>query len=197
METQTFLIVWWVITFIVLYFIAIYNAIIKAKNSVKESFSAIDTVLQNRYDLIPNLVKIVKQYMQHEANVLKEVTEIRSQLLSNKKQNAEERFIQENSLEIWLKSIFALAENYPELKANTNFLELQSQWSEIEDRLQWARRAYNSAVKNLRNKKEMFPSNIVARTMNIETYKMFEADKEAKKRLDSNKLFDAKDSLKK
>jgi len=67
---------------------------------VKESFSAIDTVLQNRYDLIPNLVKIVKQYMQHEANVLKEVTEIRSQLLSNKKQNAEERFIQENSLEI-------------------------------------------------------------------------------------------------
>lgn len=120
-----------------LYFISTYNRIIGTKNNVDESFSSIDTVLQNRYDLIPNLVEVVKQYASHEAGVLNQVTQMRSKLLSNTDSKAsKERFADENTLQMGMRSIFAVAENYPDLKANSNFLELQTQWSEIEDRLQ-------------------------------------------------------------
>lgn len=174
----------------VLFFIVTYNSIVKTKNIVKESFSSIDTVLQNRYDLIPNLVQVVKQYMAHESGVITQVTELRASLMSNSNKTWAERFEQENALQAGLKSIFAVAENYPDLKASTNFLELQNQWSEIEDRLQWARRAYNSAVKELNNKKEMFPSNIIAGMMTLEDYKMFEAEVLAKtEKMDAKKMF--------
>ena len=102
------------------------------------------------------------------------------------------RFTKENELQAGLKSIFAIAENYPDLKASTNFLELQTQWSEIEDRLQWARRAYNSAVKALNNKKEMFPSNIVANMITLPVYAMYEAEEAAKiDKMDAKAMFNA------
>ena len=110
--------------------------------------------------------------------------------MTNSNKSSTERFAQENELQAWLKSIFAVAENYPDLKASTNFLELQTSWSEIEDRLQWARRAYNAAIKELNNKKEMFPSNIVASMMKIEDYKMFEADSSARvEKMDAKAMF--------
>ena len=180
----------WIIA--LLYIIVTYNSIISTKNSVWESFSAIDTVLQNRYNLIPNLVELVKQYMKHEASIIDNVSEMRSKLLSNSNKTSDERFKAENELQAWLKSIFAIAENYPDLKANTNFLELQTQWSELEDRLQWARRAYNASVKELQNKKEMFPSNIIAGMMKIEDYKMFEAEEQAKvEKIDAKAMFNS------
>lgn len=168
-----------VIGVLALAFVVMYNGIIGAKNNAAESFSAIDTVLQNRYDLIPNLVEVVKQYASHESGTLKEVTDLRSKLLSNHDASPE-RFQQENALYSGMKSIFAIAENYPDLKASANFLELQEQWSEIEDRLQGARRAYNAAAKELQNKKEMFPTNVVAGMMNVPAYPMYEAEEAAK-----------------
>jgi len=187
-------IIWigWFAVILVIYAIATYNSIISTKNTVKESFSSIDTVLQNRYNLIPNLVEVVKQYMTHEAWIITKVTDLRASLVANTNKNSAERFEQENALQAGMKSIFAVAENYPELKASTNFLELQTQWAEIEDRLQWARRAYNAAVKELQNKKEMFPSNIIAALMNIEVYTMFEADEGAKvEKIDAKALFNS------
>ncbi len=175
-----------------LYFIATYNSIINSKNTVTESFSAIDTVLQNRYNLIPNLIELVKQYMAHEAGILNKVSEMRAQLVSNPNKNSPERFAQENALQAWLKSIFAVAESYPDLKASNNFLELQTQWSEIEDRLQWARRGYNASVKEFSNKKEMFPSSLIAGMMTLPTFTMFEADEAAKvEKIDAKSLFAA------
>ncbi len=174
----------------ILYVIVTYNSIIHAKNTTQESFSSIDTVLQNRYNLIPNLVEIVKQYMGHESSIMMHVSEMRAQLLSNTNKTSKERFAQENELQNGMKSIFAVAENYPDIKASANFLELQTQWSELEDRLQGARRAYNAAVKMLMNKKEMFPSNIVAKMMTIPEFTMFEADESAKvEKIDAKEIF--------
>jgi LemA protein len=161
---------------IILYAISMYNSIINTKNTVGEAFSAIDTVLQNRYNLLPNLIELVKQYMSHEASLINKVSEMRAQLISSTDKSGSERFAQENQFQSGMKSIFAIAENYPDLKASANFLELQTQWSEIEDRLQGARRGYNAAVKQLNNSKEMFPSNIVAGMMTLPTYVMFEAE---------------------
>lgn len=178
--------------FLAIYCISTYNSIIRTKNTANEAFSAIDTVLQNRYNLIPNLVELVKQYMAHEAGLINKVSEMRSQLLSNTNKTSSERFVQENELQAGMKSIFAIAENYPDLKASNNFLELQTQWSEIEDRLQWARRAYNASVKELINKKEMFPSSIVAGMMTLPALTMFEADESARvEKMDAKAMFTA------
>jgi LemA protein len=173
-----------------IYFVMTYNSIIGTKNTATEAFSAIDTVLQNRYNLIPNLVELVKQYMSHEASLINKVSEMRAQLISSTDKNSADRFSKENDLQSGMKSIFAIAENYPDLKASSNFLELQTQWSEIEDRLQGARRGYNAAVKQLNNNKEMFPSNIVAGMMTLPVYTMFEADEGAKaEKMDAKAMF--------
>jgi LemA protein len=175
---------------IILYAISMYNSIINTKNTVGEAFSAIDTVLQNRYNLLPNLIELVKQYMSHEASLINKVSEMRAQLISSTDKSGSERFAQENQFQSGMKSIFAIAENYPDLKASANFLELQTQWSEIEDRLQGARRGYNAAVKQLNNSKEMFPSNIVAGMMTLPIYTMFEAEESAKaEKMDAKTMF--------
>lgn len=185
-------IIGWILVIALLYIITTYNSIINTKNTVGESFSAIDTVLQNRYNLIPNLIELVKQYMKHEESILNNVSEMRSKLISNTNKSWEERFHEENQLQAWMKSIFAVAESYPDLKANVNFLELQTQWSELEDRLQWARRAYNASVKELQNKKEMFPSSIIAWMMTITEYKMFEAEEQARvEKIDAKAMFNS------
>jgi LemA protein len=175
-----------------IYFIMTYNSIISAKNNVSESLSAIDTVMQNRYDLIPNLVEVVKQYASHESGIFSKVTEMRSALMTQGNAATPDRFAGENQLQSTMKSLFAVAENYPDLKASTNFLELQTQWTELEDRMQGARRAYNSSVKVLSDKKQMFPSNIIAQMMSIPEFAMYEATEEAKKTVPSAKeLFNA------
>ncbi|MFK7780460.1 MAG: LemA family protein [Candidatus Gracilibacteria bacterium] len=169
-------------------YIITYNSIIRTRNNVEENVSAIDTVFQNRYDLIPNLVEVVKQYASHEKNLLEGVTKLRSGAMSGQEMT-KEKLENENMLSGTLKSIFALAENYPDLKANENFINLQNEWTEIEDKMQAARRSYNASVKALRDIRQMFPSSIVAGMMTLKTYDMFEASEESRKSLDAKKLF--------
>lgn len=184
---MTPIIVWVIVVVAIVYFV-IYNSIVSVRNSVEESSSAIDTVFQNRYDLIPNLVEVVKQYVSHEKSLLEDVTKIRSNAMKSE-EVTKEKLDQENMLSGTLKSIFALSENYPDLKANENFIQLQNQWTEIEERMQAARRSYNSSVKALNDKKQMIPSNIIAWTMNLWEYPMFEAVSEAKESLNAKELF--------
>lgn len=175
-------------TFFLIYAVYLYNSIIGSKNSVEENKSTIDTVFQNRYDLIPNIVEVVKKYAEHESTVLEKVVALRSSAMNTKEVTAD-KLANENMLSGTLKSIFALGEAYPNLKANENFINLQNQWGEIEDRMQAARRGYNSAVKAFNDKKQMFPSNILASMMSLQTYPMFEAAAEAKESLNAKELF--------
>ncbi|EKE29459.1 MAG: hypothetical protein ACD_2C00172G0007 [uncultured bacterium (gcode 4)] len=188
MWTSVFIIIA-VIIVVIFTVVWIYNSIISAKNTVEESFSAIDAMLQQRYDLIPNLVEVVKQYATHERETLSKVTEMRANLLNSQGATSEQRFQNENMLTAWLKSVFAVAENYPDLKASQNFINLQNQWGEMENNIQASRRAYNAAVKELNNKKEMFPLNMIAGMMNIQGYAMFLAQEEAKAAPSAKALF--------
>ena len=178
-----------IIVGLVILFIFLYNSIISAKNKVEETKSTIDVYLQNRYDLIPNLVEVVKKYMEHERNLLEKVTQLRSELVKQTGQFTKDRFEKENMLSDTLKSIFAVAENYPDLKANQNFIALQNQWAEIEDNIAAARRTYNMAVKNLRDKTQMIPYNFIAWMINIPHYDFFEADEKARQSLNAKELF--------
>ena len=154
------------IAFILIRWVISYNTIISAINSAKETKSTIDVMLKNRFDLLPNLVAVVKWYTKHEAEVLEKITSLRT--WSNDMQL-------DGQLGGAIRNIFAVAENYPDLKANQNFLTLQIQIAAIEDKLQAARRTYNAAVKYLLDKKMMFPSNIIANSIDIPEFPMFEA----------------------
>lgn len=145
---------------LVLYAIAKYNGIVTMKNNREQSFSDIDTQLQLRFDLVPNLIETVKGYAKHEQSTLMGVTEARS--LYGKAQTADEKIEASNMLTGALKSIFALSESYPDLKANTNFLHLQSELSDIENKLAAARRFFNSATNEFNTYIEVFPTNVVA-----------------------------------
>lgn len=185
------LICWWLAFIILVSLLLTYNSIIGAKNDVENNKSTIQTILQNRYDLIPNLVEVVKQYTKHEQKMIEQVTTMRAQLIQQNtitKESAKD----DATLSWTLKTVFALSENYPDLKANANFIKLQDQWSELEDRLQAARRWYNYAVTTLINKKEMFPSNIIAGIMNIPQYELFEGSQEAQKAISAKDLFTTK-----
>lgn len=174
--------------FFAIYFVYLYNSVIRAKNSVKEASGAIEAMFQNRYDLIPNLVEVVKKYAEHEKSTFAEVTELRKTLMNAHDFDAS-RLQGEAKLGMGLNSLFAVAENYPNLKADSSFVNLQNEWSEIENSIQAARRAYNAAVKILIDLKETFPSNVVAGMMTIPEYAMFEAAAEAKAAPNAKELF--------
>ncbi len=144
-----------------LYTISVYNGLITLKNRVKEAWSDIQVQLKRRYDLIPNLVEIVKGYAAHESSTLEKVMQARNMAL-NAKGDMEGQAKAENMLTSTLKSLFAVSENYPDLKANQNFLKLQQELSDTEDRLQAARKFYNTNAKDLNISIESFPSNIIA-----------------------------------
>ena len=145
---------------LVLWFVAMYNGLVRLRNLVKEGWSGMDVQLKRRADLIPNLVETVKKYMGHERELLEKVTELRAQ--SQSVRGLTEKGRLEGALSRALANLFAVAEEYPDLKANQNFLALQKELSEIEDEIQLARRYYNGTVRNLNIKIESFPSNLVA-----------------------------------
>ncbi|MBI2634284.1 LemA family protein, partial [Candidatus Peregrinibacteria bacterium] len=130
--------------------IGIYNGLIRLRNKVREAWSDIDTQLKRRYDLIPNIVETVKGYAQHESGTFEKITEARNKAMQA--QNIHEKEEAENMLSSTLKSIFALAENYPDLKANQNFLQLQNTLKEIEEHIQMSRRYYNGTVRDFNTK---------------------------------------------
>ncbi len=160
------------------YVIAVYNGLIVGKNRVKEAFSDVQIQLKRRYDLIPNLVETVKGYASHESQTLEKVIQARNMAMAAQKGDLKEQAKAENILSGTLKSLFAVSENYPELKANENFLKLQFELTDTEDKIKAARRFYNTNVLALNNKIEMFPSNIIASMFQFAKQEFFELDDE-------------------
>jgi LemA protein len=147
-----------IIVLILIYVIMTYNRFVRMRNWVKESWSQIDVQLKRRHDLIPNLVETVKGYAKHEQETLEKVTQARNQLLTG---TPSERMAADNALQETLKSIFALAEDYPDLKANENFLSLQEELSNTENKVAYSRQLYNSTVAAYNIQRESFPSNLI------------------------------------
>ena len=157
--------------------IAIYNKLVRGKHLVAEGWSGIDVQLKRRTDLIPNLLESVKGYMKHERELLSEVTKLRAESMQIKDVNAKSQV--ESALSRSLANLFAVAENYPDLKANQNFLDLQRQLGEVEDQIQMSRRYYNGTVRNFNILIESFPSNLVARQFNFIQAEFFEIEDES------------------
>ncbi|PKL36367.1 hypothetical protein CVV38_00445 [Candidatus Peregrinibacteria bacterium HGW-Peregrinibacteria-1] len=167
-----------IVAILAIFLIAIYNGLVKIKNEVDNAWADIDTQLKKRYDLIPNLVETVKGYASHESQTFEKVVQARSAAM-NAGSIAEQQQA-ENMLTGALKSIFALAENYPDLKANENFLQLQATLTEVEDHIQSARRYYNAAVRELNTKIEVFPNNMIAGPMGFSKREYFEIEETEK-----------------
>lgn len=162
-----------VIAVLLLYFIAVYNGLIARRNQVREAWATVDTQLKRRYDLIPNLIETVRGAAKHESETLAAVTNARNAAMSATGPMSADA---QNKLTQTLKSLFAVAESYPDLKANQNFLELQRELADTENKIQATRQFYNTVVMGLNTQIEQFPSNIIANMFNITPEKMFEID---------------------
>lgn len=167
-----------IILAVVVGIIFMYNNLVGLRNRVKNAWSQIDVQLNRRADLIPNLVETVKGYAKHEKTVFEDVTKARSGLMNA--QTVQESADANNMLTGALKSLFAVAENYPELKANQNFRDLQSQLAETEDKIAYSRQFYNDTVLMYNNKIQMFPSNLIARQFNFTESEFFEVEESAR-----------------
>jgi LemA protein len=161
-----------VLAVLILWFIITYNLFIRDRNLIKEAWSGIDVQLKRRHNLIPGLVETVKAYSSHERKLFTEITEKRSR--SENIENRKEKASAETDLSGMLKNLFMVVEDYPDLKANVNFLDLQSQLIDVEDQLQYSRRYYNGTVRNYNIRVESFPANIVARIFNYKPEDFFE-----------------------
>ena len=159
--------------------VMIYNGLIRLKVRTNEAWSDIDVQLKRRYDLIPNLISTVKGYATHERELFEKVTKARANAMNA--QNPEEKGQAENMLTGALKSLFAVSENYPDLKANENFLELQRELSDTENNIQASRRFYNGNVRDLNTKIQVFPDSIVANMLKIGKREFFEIEEEKEK----------------
>lgn len=171
-----------IIVIILIWLTASFNGFVKMRNMVREAFSTMDVYMKKRYDLIPNLVETVKGYAKHEATTLENVTSARNAAASAT--TVEGRLQGENALTATLKNLFAVAEAYPDLKANTNFMDLQRQLQSIESEIANARKYYNAVVRDLNIKIESFPSNIVAKVFGFKQETMFEIATEERENID-------------
>ncbi len=180
----------------VIFVITIYNKLVKMKNHADEAWSDIDVQLKRRYNLIPNIVETVKGYAEHEEGVFTKVTEARSNAINAG--DLKEQAKAENMLSGALKSLFAVAENYPDLKANENFMQLQNELVDTEDKIQAARRFYNGTVRDYNTKLQQFPNSLIANTFKFEAKEFFEVeDEEQKKNVEvSFKKDEAKEEMK-
>ncbi len=158
-----------------------YNRLVVLKNRAKEAWADIDVQLKRRYNLIPNLVETVKGYAAHEREVFEKITEARTKAIGA--QTTKEKEKAENMLSNTLKSLFAVAENYPDLKASANFLKLQEELRDTEDKIQAARRFYNANVRDLNTKIESFPANIVAKIFGFKKMDLFEIEELTEKKM--------------
>lgn len=162
-----------VVVLVALWVIGVFNGLITLKNRVQEAWSDIDVQLKRRYDLIPNLVSTVKGYAKHEKGIFEAVTKLRTEAMSAT--SVHERADRENALSETLKSLFAVSENYPELKASPNFLALQTELTDTEDKISAARRFYNGNVRDFNTKLQVFPSNLIAGQLHFTVFELFEA----------------------
>lgn len=169
-----------VVALVAVWGVATYNRGVRLRNQVEESWSGISVQLKRRYDLIPNLISTVKGYAKHEQETLEKVINLRNLAQSVPTGDIAGQAQAEQALTAGLRSVFALAENYPDLKANQNFMELQRSLSEVEDNIQNARRYYNAVVRDNNNYVESFPSMLIARMGGFNTYSYFEIDEQEK-----------------
>ena len=173
MAIGTNIIIWIVVGVVVLLIIGLFNRLVRLKNQVKNSFAQIDVQLKRRNDLIPNLIETVKGYMKHEREVLENVTKARTAVMSatspDKKADAS------NALTNTLKSLFAVSENYPDLKANQNFMQLQEEITGTENKIAYSRQHYNDMVMLFNTKIQTFPNNVFANMLGFKEERSFEA----------------------
>ena len=172
---------------ILIFGIKIYNGLIYQKNQVSKSFSSVDVLLKKRWDLIPNLVSVVKKYMQFEQQTLAEITRLRSQVMSGNISD-DRRLTLENQISRSMGNVLALIENYPELKSDGHVNQLIASLNEIEEQISAARRFYNTAVTDYNNALEMFPSNIVASFMRYQQKELFVTPAEERKNVNVGEL---------
>lgn len=174
----------------ILFIVGMYNGLVGKKNTANNAFAGIDTILKKRYDLIPNLVATVKQYMQHEKGTLEAVTEMRAKASSGNLSN-DEKVALDNQITKAIGGIMVAVEAYPDLKANQNFMQLQRTMNEIEEQLSAARRAYNAAITSYNNSCEMFPTNIMAGMMNYKLKELFEIAEAERQNVNVGNLFNS------
>lgn len=166
-----------VVAVLIIVVVSMYNGLIRLKNRVEEAWSDIDIQLKRRYDLIPNLVETVKGYAEHEKETLENVIKARNEAMAMQNNSDIAGKLQaENTLSSTLKSIFALSESYPDLKANQNFLELQRELADTENKIQAARRFYNGNVSDFNTKLQVFPTNIIAKRLGFSSKNFFEIE---------------------
>ena len=168
-----------VLALIIIAVIGIYNSLVSRRNRIDEAWSDIEVQMKRRYDLIPNVVETVKGYAAHEKGVLENVTKARTMAMGAK--TADEHVKAENMLSSTLKTLFAVSENYPDLKANANFLDLQRELADTENKIQAARRFYNSTVMDYNTMIQSFPSNFLAGAFGFTARKFFDLEEEAAK----------------
>jgi LemA protein len=168
--------------------IGLYNSLVRKKNDVENAFASIDVMLKKRYDLIPNLIETVKGYMQHEKSLLTELTALRTKALSGEISN-DERVMLENKIVKGMSGLMVAVENYPDLKASQNFLQLQGTWNEVEEQISASRRAFNAMVTTFNNSVETFPSNIMASIMNYKRRTLFEIPDNERQNVNAKELF--------
>ena len=168
-----------VVVAVVLWIIAAFNSLVTLKNRAKEAWADIDVQLKRRYDLIPNLVETVKGYATHERELFEKVTQARASAMGAT--GLKDKAVAENTLSGTLKSLFAVAENYPELKASQNFLALQNELTDTEDKIQAARRFYNTNVRDLNIKVESFPANMIASSFGFKQMELFQTANDAER----------------
>ena len=173
MDILAIIVIVLIIIFLVVTVIHLYNNLVNLRNRVKNSYSQIEVQLKRRNDLIPNLVETVKGYAAHEKEVFENVTQARSNIMNAT--NIDETSAANDQLTGALKSLFAVAENYPELKANSNFQQLQSELTETEDKISYARQFYNDVVLKYNNACEQFPSSLFAKMFNFHEAEFFQA----------------------
>lgn len=180
---------WWIILIIViaglallygLWYIATYNSLVRLKNDIDEAFSTMDVSMKKRFDLVPNLVATVKGYIKHESETLKAVTDARASVANAK--SSGEKLKAQNQMTTAITNLFAVAESYPELKANANFIDLQGQLSHLETEIANSRKYYNACVKTYNTRIQVFPSSIVARGRGFEKATLYELENKAERK---------------
>ena len=177
-----------IIVFIIILWIFYYNSLIGKRNQVTNAFSAIDVMLKKRFDLIPNLVEVVKQYASYEQGTLTKIVELRAKATSGTATDAEKATL-DAELSTAVKGLMITVENYPDLKANTNFLNLQSTWTESEEQIAAARRTYNAVVTDYNNAIMMFPGNLFAGMLNYTKIDVLATPEEERKNISAKELF--------
>lgn len=170
-----------IIVLVILYLVGSYNGFVVLKTRIQEALSGIDVQLKRRADLIPNLVETVKGYAKHEKEVFENVTKARASLMGAK--TMQDKAQANNELSSALKTLFAVAENYPQLQASENFKDLQQQLGDTEDKIAYSRQFYNSNVLDYNTKVQVFPSNLIANMFGFSAYEFFQATDEEKKKI--------------